>query len=173
MKKKITLIILILLFGTLCFLFGKDFNKIENRTDFFVEQGYSFKIPQNWKQTDELGTVAFLNEQEENGDNPFKSYIFFLKDDLEGRSEEQYFDYIKTQVKNSSQDAEILEEKNEDSFHIIVMKTVQSDNNYVVGTAFKKGLNNTYWVISLNSLESNWQNVKPIFEETIKSFELR
>ncbi len=173
MKKKILLIILVLIFGVLCFYFGRDLSFVDDLEGYHIEQGYSFKIPTNWQKTEELGPLAFVNESEDNGDNPFKSYIFFIKDELKGRTSEQYFSYIKDQVKNSSQSMEILEEKDEGQFHIIYIKTVQNDVNYVVGTAFVKGVRDTYLVASLNTLESSLDKTKPTFEETYKTFKLR
>ena len=99
MKKNIILLLLIVVFGAVCFYLGNTFDFSKNKGDYYIEQGYSFKVPSNWTETDELGTTAFLNEEEDNGDNPFKSYIFFVKDDLLGRSPSQYFEYIKGNIK--------------------------------------------------------------------------
>lgn len=172
MKKKITLVILILVFGLLCFNFGQNLGLI-NADDYYVEQGYSFKYPDNWDKTDELGPLAFVNNNENNGENPFKSYIFFIKDELKGRTPEQYFTSIKDQIRSASEDMEIIEEKDENSSRVIYIKTVQNDVSYIVGTTFVKGINDTYLVVSLNTLESTFDETKPIFEEVYKSFKLR
>lgn len=171
--KKFLLILLILIFGFFCFLYGKDFNKTEAKEGYFVEQGYSFKIPLNWKETTELGSLAFLNEEEDNGENPFKSYLFLLKDDLNGRSSEQYFNFIKTQIENSSETMEVVEEKDDGDIHVIAIKTFQEGYDYVIGMAFAKGKGDAYFVVSLNTLESRWEEMKPIFEETYKTLDLR
>ncbi|MDD2909784.1 MAG: hypothetical protein PHU74_02555 [Candidatus Pacebacteria bacterium] len=171
MKKRIILIILILLLGLICFYFGQNFDKVKE--GYYIEQGYSFKNPQGWEKTYELGPLAFLNKNENNYNNPFKSYIFFIKDELKGRSSEQYFDYIKTQVKNSSESIEILDEKEEGAFHVIFIKAMQNENNYVIGTALTKGIHDTYFVISFKTLESSLENTKPVFEEVYKTFKLR
>lgn len=172
MKKRIILIIMILIFGLLCFYFGRNLN-MENMEGYYIEQGYSFKNPDNWNKTEELGPLAFVNNSEDNGENPFKSYIFFIKDDLKGRTSEQYFNYIKDQIKSSSESMEIIEEKNEGSSHIIYIKTVQNEVSYIVGTAFIKGIDDTYLVVSLNTLESNLDKTKLVFEKVYKSFRLR
>lgn len=172
MKKRIILFIMILIFGLLCFYFGRNSSKI-NIDGYYIEQGYSFKYPDNWKKAEELGPLAFVNDSEDNGENPFKSYIFFIKDELKGRTSEQYFNYIKDQVKSSSESIEIIEEKNEGSSHIIYIKTVQNEVSYIVGTAFIKGIDDTYLVVSLNTLESNLDKTKLVFEKVYKSFRLR
>jgi len=173
MKKNIILLLLIVVFGAVCFYLGNTFDFSQNKGDYYIEQGYSFKVPSNWTETDELGTTAFLNEEEDNGDNPFKSYIFFVKDDLLGRSPSQYFEYIKGNIKENSENAEVLEEKEDGKFHVIYLKTVQNEINYIVGMAFLPGVNDTYSIISLNTLESGFDATKVVFEETYRSFELR
>ena len=173
MKKNIILLIAIVIFGAVCFYLGNTFDFEANGEDYYIEQGYSFKAPIGWTETDELGTTAFLNEVEDNGDNPFKSYIFFVKDNLMGRTPAQYFEYIKGNIKENSENVEVLEEKNDGNFHIIYLKTIQGDISYIVAMAFLPGVNDTYSIVSLNTLESNLDATRPIFEETYKSFSLR
>lgn len=164
---------LILIFGVLCFFYGKSIDKLDVKEGYYAMQGYSFKIPEGWQETNELGPIAFLNVSENNGDNPFKSYVFLISEELKGRSPKQYFDYIKAKVKESSENVEILEEKDEGSFHIIIAKVFENENEYIIAMALRKGVSDTYFVVSLNSLESNWETTKPIFEETYRSFKLR
>lgn len=176
MKKNIILSFFIVLFGALCFYLGSSLNingnNFESKEGYFIEQGYSFKTP-SWAETEELGITAFLNENEDNGENPFKSYVFFIKDDLTGRTYEQYIDYIKTQVENSSEGVETVEEKDEENSHVLILKTNQEEVNYIIAMSFIKGLNDTIFVVSLNTLESRFEETKPVFEEIYKSFTLR
>ncbi|MDD4661684.1 MAG: hypothetical protein PHG24_00175 [Candidatus Pacebacteria bacterium] len=172
MKKNIILSLLILVFGAICFYSGISLNTLKVNDGYFLEQGYSFKTPV-WAQTDELGVTAFLNEEEDNGENPFKSYVFIVKDKLEGRSFEQYIEYIKTQVQNSSQSMEVIEEKDDGNSHVVFVKTTQDDVNYIIGMSFVKGLSDTCFIVSLNTIESSFELTKPVFEETYRSFTLR
>ncbi|MDD3032528.1 MAG: hypothetical protein PHX52_01230 [Candidatus Pacebacteria bacterium] len=172
MKKNIILLIMIIVFGAVCFYLGNTFDLAETK-NYYIEQGYSFKAPNGWTETNELGTTAFLNEAEDNGDNPFKSYIFFVKDSLLGRTSEQYFEYIKRNIEENSESVEILEEKDEGSFHIIYLKTVQGEVGYIVAMAFLPGANDTYSIVSLNTLEAELETTRPVFEETYRSFSLR
>jgi len=174
MKKNIILGFFILLFGALCFYLGYSLNEDNflSKEGYSIEQGYSFKTP-SWVETDELGITAFLNEDEDNGENPFKSYIFFIKDELSGRTYEQYIEYIKNQVQNSSENVELVEEKDGNGSHLLILKTTQEEVDYIIAMSFKKGINDTIFVVSLNTLSSRFEETKPVFEEIYKSFILR
>lgn len=174
MNKNFILIVLVIIFGGACFYLGStfDFSK-SNQEGYYVQQGYSFKIPQGWTETDELGTTAFLNEAEDNGENSFKSYLFFVKDNLLGRTPEQYFEYIKSNIKENSESSEVLEEKDDGDFHVLYLKTAQGGVNYVVAMAFLPGIDDSFSIISLNTLEDKLESTKSIFEETYRTFKLR
>ena len=167
--KSILLLVLIVIFGGLCLYLGQNMNK-ENLNGYFVEQGFSFEMPENWSQTYELGPFAILNQEEE-GD--FKSYVIFVRDDLNGRTLNQYFDYTKTKLDESLEEFEVLEEIDFDNVHTIKGKTTQEDINYIISIAFVEGINDTCWVLSLNTLEENFDTVNPIFENVFQTFNLR
>ncbi|NMB47303.1 hypothetical protein GYA01_00505 [Patescibacteria group bacterium] len=155
MKKKIVLLGVVIFLST-CFFICKN--------ERFIEQGYSFEAPQDWEKTYETGVLTFLK-----GDD----YIFFMKEELKGRSDSQYVDYIKAQIESSSESTEILEEKREGRFYVFYTRILQDEDNFIVGTALIKGLNDMYFVVSLKTYETTFENTKPVFEKVYKTFKLR
>ena len=156
MRKKVILAIILVGIVFLCFNYEKR--------GYYIEQGYSFKEPKGWEKNYDLGTLAFFNEED---------YIFFIRDELKGRSYNQYYDYVKTQIKESSSEMRVLEEKDEKSFHIIIVETKQENEVYIIKSAFKKGRNGVCFMISLKAPEKTFENVEPVFDSIYKSFKLR
>lgn len=175
LKKNLILILLIILYGFMCVFLGVKINQSNYAVSdgYYFEEGLSFMVPEGWQKTTELGPLAFINMDEDNGESTFRSYIFFLSEELNGRTSEQYYNYIKSRVESVSENYELLEEKDENGKHIIVTKTDSEGASYVIAMAIAEGLADNYWVISLNTLEEDWPQLEPIFYETIDSFKLR
>lgn len=158
--KKFIAIILVIIFGFLCFYLGKA---EDNNSEFFIRQGYEFKIPEGWKSNSQ---DIFTKE---NGIS--FPYIMVLSEDLKGRTDEQFFNYIKSEFKNQLLDYELIEEKNEGKYHIIKVRGEQQGQKMKFEIAFLKGLDDKYWYIVLND-DTDADNQKEL-QEIYKTFELR
>jgi hypothetical protein len=164
---------LVIIFGFLCVTLGYVQNTTKNQEqageDYFIKQGYSFAIPEGWVYDSSMGIEAIVKEDSQD----FSPYIVFLTDNLNGRSDSQFFDYVKAEIANSVSDYELLEEQDDGDVHIIKIQGVAGEEVIVFKIAFVKGLDDNYWFITLNDNVDAFADNESSFDEVYKSFELR
>jgi len=173
--KKIFTIVLIIIFGFLCIWLGYTESQADDNSfkeGYFIKQGYSFKIPEGWSYDISLKTEAIIKEgaQDESG---FSPYMVFLNDKLNGRTPEQFFNYVKSEIKNNVLEFEVIEEKDDGDFHILEIQAEKEGRNIAFKIAFIEGYDDNYWFITLNDTAENIGEDDKAFNEVYQSFELR
>ena len=163
----------------------------ENREDnlvggenVLVTDDFSINPPQGWEaRPAPMGASAMAVNVDENVTDSgakkinFRSYFAVSYDTLQGRSQEDYIQYIKDALKQSSPSASFSQEKQitvdgRDAYAMEIEITQQGANFKVLMiVVWAEG--GDVWVISFNTTKDKWQEYANLFSQTVDSFTLK
>jgi len=161
------LIIVILGFGFLTnkIFFNKQnvLSPIENRDHLVTKDKFSVLLPKDWQEIVPINNSIVFSAQ-----NSQNSY-HVTYDIVEDAYKNDYLIYIKQSIlKVSPQVQFILENKNEIEAELSQNKAIYKSWIKIIW-----GNNNEVYLLSFNSLKSDWESNKPIFDKIVDSFEIK
>jgi len=156
----------------------------ENQETFLVKDDFSVLLPEGWKESAGFQGVSAMaiNAEEEIIDPEakkinFRTYYSITYDVLQGRTMEDYAEYVKESLRQLLVSVDFLKEEaielNGQDAYAIEIELYQQGVNFKVLTFLIKGEGDDLWLISFNTARSNWEQYQDLFQEIAASFETR
>ena len=145
---------------------------------------FSINLPQGWEaRPAPMGASAMAVNVDENVTDPgakkinFRSYFAVSYDTLQGRSQENYIQYIKDALKQSSPSASFFQEKQitvdgRDAY-AMELEITQQGVNFKVLMIMVWAEGEDIWIISFNTTKDKWQEYANLFSQTVSTFSLK
>jgi len=191
MKKIFFIFIIILaIVGAALGIYYSQSNKVypeeqkETQEAFLVKDDFSVLLPQGWKESAGFqGVSAMATNAEEEITDPeakkvnFRTYYSVTYDVLQGRTMEDYAEYVKESLRQLLVSVDFVREEatelNGRDAHVIEIELYQQGINLKVLMFLIKGEGDDLWLISFNTAQSNWDQYQDLFREIAASFETR
>lgn len=150
-----------------------------------VTDDFSMELPVGWSKIVNAaeGVSAMAANLDEIINDPaakeinFKSYLAVSLDTIPGKTVEEYMQLIKDELQNAVSGAVFSNENNITingrSARAVEIEMSQEGINFKVLIVAIKGNGDDVWVISYNTIKSNWDNYKEEFSDSVKSFVLK
>jgi hypothetical protein len=155
-------------------------NKISN--GFLENDNYMIRVPEGWTEEDNLGAYSMIINSKEQIIDPdaqkinFRSYYSVVYDALKDESSEDYFKKVIESLKSSFPGINIIKEEDKDTngnrVHFIEAEIRQQNIDFAVLLAVNIKEENV-WIISFNTLKSNWNKYENLFYEIAESFKIK
>lgn len=196
MKKTLFILIVILVIAVAVFGFyylrGDERNygeenyvpQPEEQEIFLVKDDFSLLLPQGWRESAGFQGVAAMaiNAEEEITDSDakkinFRTYYSVTYDVLQGRTLEDYAEYVKESLRQLLVSVDFVSEgaRNLSGREVygIEMELFQQGINFKVLTLLIKGEEDDVWLVSFNTVKDNWDQYQDLFQEIAASFKTR
>jgi hypothetical protein len=166
-------------------LFGskpKEIN-LENKDSVLTKDDFSVKLPDGWEEVststgailtaiDSNEKIIDVNAQKLN----FRSYFAVIYDKLGDKTKDGYYQALKDTLKQSFAGISFTKEEkgvidNKDTY-FVEAEFIQQEVNFKILLSINVGDQNV-WIMSFNTIESNWENYKDIFYQTAGSFAVK
>ena len=182
MSKK-TLIILVMLFIILAGLILAYFFIFKSSKDIIDKERFSVKLPEGWTETDSVPGAAAtaMNNQEQITDPGaqkinFQTYYSVVYDTFNEKTEKDYLEKIKDSLKQGFSEIQIFDAEkksiNGKDIYFIESELKQSGVEFKVLLAVNI-IDKEVWIISFNTLKSNWDKYKDLFYQIAESFKIK
>lgn len=159
----------------------EESNKEEN---ILVKDDFSIKKPDGWEEASApVGVSAIIVNTNEQITDPaakkinFRSYFSVSYDTLQGKTEPEYFNYIKNSLTQSLPEIKFTQEKqitiNNDKAQALEADLTQQGVDFKILMVITKGQENDVWIIAFNTLKSKWDGYKDLFYQTAATFRLK
>ena len=150
----------------------------------FAKDEFEMQIPSGWIQTEApqgIHTLVLNNSEEvldaESEKAGFKSYMAITQDTLQGKTMEEFKEYVKGILVDSLPSIEFIEEKDAviqgNNAEILEAKVVQEGYNFRTLLAIIQGEGEGVWTLSFNTAETRWEKSKDLFYQIAESFKLK
>ena len=157
---------------------------IEQLQNKLVTDDFEVALPAGWEKTAPvMGASAMAVNADERLNDPaaqkinFKSYFAVSYDMLQGKSLSEYLQTVKNQLLQTISNVVFANEKdimiNNRSARAIEAELIQQGVNYKILMVVVAGKGDDVWVISFNTIKSNWDEYKETFSNIAKSFSLK
>lgn len=194
MKKPIVLIVVITIIiiaagGFYLYKTGQLFSPkpkeiiLENKDNVVTKDDFSVKLPDGWEEVstpagavltaiDSNEKIIDANAQKIN----FRSYFAVVYDKLGDKTKDGYYQILKDSLKQSFTGISFIKEEkglvdNKDTYFLEAAFT-QQEVNFKILLSINIG-DQDIWIISFNTIESNWDNYQDIFYQTAESFAVK
>lgn len=162
-------------------ILGNESIKEEN---VLVTDDFSIERPEGWEQMSApMGVSAIVVNVNEQITDPeakkinFRSYFSVSYDTLQGKTEPEYFNYIKNSLTQALPEIKFTQEKqitiNNDKAQALEADLTQQGVDFKVLMVITKGQGSDVWIISFNTLKSKWDGYKDLFYQTAGTFRLK
>jgi hypothetical protein len=147
------------------FFSSKILTPFENKDRFIEKEKFSILLPKDWKEISSMDKSINFSAQ---NNNPTINF-HITSDTIKEEDKDNYLLYVKQSILKVLPEAKIiLENKNE-----IKALLSHNGNNYKSWIKVNFGNDNDVYLLTFNSLESDWKDNEPIFEKIAKSFEIK
>ena len=168
-------------------LFGKETaqgEQEEEEENVLFNDNFSINIPEGWRETAaSVGVSAMVVNVNEEITNPdakkinFKSYFSVVYDSLQGKSKEEYIDYLKNSLEQAVPGIIFIQEKtttmNERNAYALEAELKQQGVDFNVLIILVYGDGEDIWVMSFNTLRDKWTDYKDLFYQTADTFQIK
>jgi hypothetical protein len=155
-------------------------NVIKN--EFLENKYYTIKVPDKWGEEDNPGAYSMIINSKEQIEDlnaqkiNFRTYYSVVRDALGENNPADYFQNIIDSLKVQFSEIKIVKQEDQDlpagKVHFIQTEIKQQNIDFAVLLAvFIKDRN--VWVISFNTLKSNWDKYQDLFYEIAGSFNIK
>lgn len=143
-----------------------------------VMDDFEINLPDGWIQaTPVTGTLAMAVNSNEKSDSGFKSYLAVSKDVLQDMDIGGYVETVKDALVGAIPNAVFENEQeamiNERNARAFEAEMNQQGEDYKVLIVAVEGEGNDVWVMSFNTIKSNWDAYKDTFSAVAGSFKLK
>lgn len=139
---------------------------IDNRDHIIVKDKFSVLLPKDWQEIEPVANGIVFSAQNLRN---LKSNYHITYDMVKDSYKNDYLTYIKQSIiKTSPQVQFLFENKNEIEAELLQDKVVYKSLIKVFW-----GENNEVYLLSFNSLQSDWETNKLIFDKVVNSFEIK
>ena len=154
----------------------------ETPGNILVKDDFSIEVPEGWKEASApVGVSAMVVNVDEEVTDPaakkinFKSYFSVTYDVLQGKTQEEYPQYLKESLVDSVPGVEFagegaLEGKNA---YAIEADISQQGADFRIWLVVYKGAGDGMWIVSFNTPRSSWESYKDLFHQTAASFQVK
>jgi len=159
---------------------GQSQEKVDKQADKPIEMetsDYSLTLPAGWqtaKEDTEQSIYVNIIEVPVNG---FRTYLSVSRDKISEGVLSDYFDNLKNEIKKStagiSFDNENSVKINERDALAVDGYVRQNNADFKILTVAIKGNGNDVWVFNFNSAKDEWEDNAPVFEQILKSFNIK
>ncbi len=156
----------------------------QNEETVLEKNDFSILVPEGWLESNAFPNIpAMVIYADEEITDPaaqkvnFRSYYSINYDALENKTIEDYADYIKESLsqifENIDFTKETTTELNGQNVNTIEMEITQKEIDFKVLTFLIKGKGNDVWIISFNTVKSNWDQYQELFQKIASSFKIK
>jgi hypothetical protein len=156
----------------------------ENQEAFIVKDDFSILLPEGWIETAGFQGVSAMaiNADEEITDPEvekinFRTYYSVTYDTLQSRTMESYAEYIKESLRQLLVDVDFVSEGtrelNGQDVYVIETELFQQGVDFKVLMFLIKGEEDDIWLVSFNTVKSNWDQYQDLFQKIAASFETK
>jgi hypothetical protein len=150
----------------------------------FAKDEFEMQTPLAWKElpAPEGIKVLLTNSGEEQIDpekerSGFKTYLAVTKDVDQGKTEEEFVDYIKNILIDSLPEIEFVDEKTMEinGYNATALEALITQEGYNFRTLLViiKGEGEDVWTLSFNTAEIRWESSRDLFYQVVNSFKLK
>lgn len=148
------------------------------------KEGFSINVPAGWSETGApTGISAMVVNTSEEITDPaaqkinFRSYFSVIYDVLGGKTMEEYIQSVKDSLSESIPDIIIShgESGTVDNQYAYFMEAEFNQKNidFKILLTIVKSEEQDVWIVSFNTVLSNWNNYKSLFYQIAKSFKIK
>lgn len=168
---------LILVFSFLGYYFIFVGKQPKLQSAIISQETFSLKTPPGWKEAEpSFGSVAVVvGPADEFG--RVRGQLSVDHQDLDGRSLEDQFGYLKDSFKKTLGENILLVESSEliqgQKVYFLEIKANLAGNNFGNLTALINGRNNDIWILSFSAPSGDWERERKLFYESARSFRIK
>jgi len=186
MKNKTLIIAIIVLIvigtGIGIYFWNKGANtNTGEKQNLLVKNDFSINLPEGWEEAPAPTGVSAMavnaNEEITNADAQkvnFRSYCSVVYNTMKGEMDEEFIEKMKDSLTQSAPEIVITDEKKDKigdkDTYFVEAEINQKNIDFKILLTLIKGAKEDVWVVSFNTLKSNWERDKDLFYETAKSF---